>query len=399
MGTAILFLALGFVASVGVTMLNMNRVRSDATHAHVSAYEDHVARDCARSGAHLALRNLMEDADWRDGYQDTNLATGAFSATIDDAGTDGTLAYNEIRITSQGDFAGADQTIVAMLERRAFSHYAYFTGYEPQIWFITGDTIQGPVHTNGQFHIWGGPVFQGHVTSVAEDYATWRGYHFPDFQEGVEFGVPPIELPVDLEMTETAAQQGGHTFYEETWLNFTEDGDVEWATEGGANGTWSLSGFNGVIYVDGGYDVHVEGVVDGDVTVATEGRISIDADLTYASDPRINPASDDFAGLIAWQDVYVADTAPNQNNCNVHASIMAVEGSFYVENYSQGSPRGVLGVLGGVIQQQRGAVGTFNRYGIVSGYQKKYIYDERLMESAPPAFPVIDRPVLVTWAE
>lgn len=398
MGTAIIFLALSFVASIGVAVLGLNGARNDAANTYVEAYEGHVARDCARTGTHLALRNLMEDAGWRDGFSGKELSNGRFDVVVDDTSSDPTLNYNEIRITAEGSFADIDETIVAMLERRAFSHYAYFTDFEPQIWFITGDSIQGPVHTNGRFHIWGGPVFQGHVSTVASDYATWRDYHFPEFQEGIEYDVPPIELPVDLAVPEAAAQQGGHTFYEDVTLVFTEDGMVEWTT-GEGSGSWPISSFNGVIYVDGGYDVRVEGVVDGQVTVATEGSIWIDGDFVYKSDPRQEPSSDDYAGLVAWQDVWVTDNAPNRNNCEIDASVMAVQGSFGAENYDSGSPRGTLNILGGVIQNSRGAVGTFNRGGIQTGYQKKYVYDERLLTEAPPAFPVIDRPVLVAWTE
>jgi hypothetical protein len=398
MGTAILLLAIGFLASVGVATLSLNGARTDASGTYVAAYEAHVSRDCARTGALLALRHLMEDDGWRDGYSDAPLGSGTFDVVVDDVNSDGSLNYNEIRVRAQGSYDGTDETVVAMLERRAFSHYAYFTDYEPQIWFITGDTIQGPVHTNGQFHIWGGPVFEGHVTTVASDYATWNDYHFPDFKEGIEYNVPPIELPVDLSVPEAAAQQGGHTFYEDVSLNFTADGMVEWSTDN-ASGSWALSSFNGAIYVDGGYDVTVEGTIDGQVTVATEGSIWINGDFVYKDDPITHPESDDFAGLVAWNDIWVVDNAANQDGCNIHASLMAVEGSFSAENYDQGSPRGILNLVGGVIQKQRGPVGTFNRYGVTTGYQKKYVYDERLLTEAPPAFPVIDRPVLVAWIE
>ena len=133
--------------------------------------------------------------------------------------------------------------------------------------------------------------------------------------------------------------------------------------------------------------------------MATEGNILINGDLVYKEDPTLHPDSDDFAGLVAWESIWVVDNAANQDGCSIHGSLMAVEGSFTVENYEEGSPRGILNIVGGVIQKQRGPVGTFNRYGVVTGYQKKYVYDERLLTESPPAFPVIDRPVLVAWIE
>jgi len=58
-------------------------------------------------------------------------------------------------------------------------------------------------------------------------------------------------------------------------------------------------------------------------------------------------------------------------------------------------------VYGGIIQKKRGAVGTFNSGSgaIVTGYEKNYSYDPRLMDNPPPAFPTTGQVEKVAWNE
>ncbi len=146
-------------------------------------------------------------------------------------------------------------------------------------------------------------------------------------------------------------------------------------------------------------NIYVKGTVNGQVTVYTRRKIYITNDIVYAEDPRENPASDDVLGLLARKNVIVKDNAPNRDDCIIHASIMSVQGSFTVENYDQGSPRGTLHVLGGIIQETRGPVGTFSWWGPATGYQKDYQYDSRLLAMAPPYFPVSSKMSVLGWDE
>ena len=202
----------------------------------------------------------------------------------------------------------------------------------------------------------------------------------------------------DLEHLESTAQNGGRMFYEDTWLTFESDGTVEYQTRSGTSGTIDLDHINGAIYVSGDHDLFVQGTLNGQVTMGSEGKIRIQGDLVYNEDPRIVPESDDYAGLVALDDIVVQDTPANRNNCHIHASMMAIDGSFQVHRYNRGAPRGTLHILGGVIQKRRGPVGTFGGSGS-TGYIKNYAYDERLLSTAPPAFPIMERPVLVAWAD
>jgi|CXWL01.1.fsa_nt_gi hypothetical protein len=97
-------------------------------------------------------------------------------------------------------------------------------------------------------------------------------------------------------------------------------------------------------------------------------------------------------GIVSWSgNVRVGSSAPD--DVNIHASILAKNGYFQVDNYNAGSPRGTATVLGGVISNYYGAFGTFNSStGVaVSGYGRNFVYDTRMEDhEAPPYFPTLN---------
>lgn len=64
----------------------------------------------------------------------------------------------------------------------------------------------------------------------------------------------------------------------------------------------------------------------------------------------------------------------------INASIYAFNESFYVQDYNEGDPKGQLTIFGSLMQNYRGAVGTFSGNNIVTGYYKNYIYDNKILE-------------------
>jgi hypothetical protein len=161
----------------------------------------------------------------------------------------------------------------------------------------------------------------------------------------------------------------------------------------------------GVIYASG--TVAVSGVVRGRITLyATAGVEPID-DLRYANDPGLGVCAD-ILGIIAGTEIQIADNAINTpqlvtsstrrvlddtKDFYLHSVMMALNKSFSVENYDDGpSPSGCEGtslghgclyMAGGVIQVERGAVGTSGG----TGYTKRYSYDRCAIVSPPPYFP------------
>lgn len=169
--------------------------------------------------------------------------------------------------------------------------------------------------------------------------------------------------------------------------------------------------YKGVIYVTG--KVAISGRVRGQTTLAASDNIIIADDLTYMTNPgssvQCNATARDMLGLFSGTDVVVADNLindpiagiPGGSNVTwdetpdefIHAVILALS-NFTVENYNQGPTnfescggtawgRGCLFLTGGVIQYQRGAVGTTGG----TGNLKRYSYDACAAANPPPYFP------------
>ena len=155
----------------------------------------------------------------------------------------------------------------------------------------------------------------------------------------------------------------------------------------------------------------MSGTVRGQVTLAATGEISVADDLTYVSDPGLGTC-EDLVGLFAGEDVvvsYNALNAPWRPTGNgvwytfddtsdefIHGVMLTLD-NFTVERYWQGATqaepcganvwgRGCLFLAGGIIQKQRGAVGTIWGVG-GTGYVKRYSYDGCASTQPPPYFP------------
>jgi hypothetical protein len=162
----------------------------------------------------------------------------------------------------------------------------------------------------------------------------------------------------------------------------------------------------GVIHVTG--TVGVSGVLRGLVTLFSTTTIVILDDLRYTNDPSTGLCKD-MLGLLSTNNIVVADNAqntPQQTKSSttknvddtkdlfVHGVMMALNTSFTVENYSDGpddvndcegsdNGRGCLYLAGGLIQENRGAVGLVSGEGFV----KRYSYDRCAVINPPPYFP------------
>jgi hypothetical protein len=200
----------------------------------------------------------------------------------------------------------------------------------------------------------------------------------------------------DLVVTGTTSitMSGTNLFIKTSATNFTyglkESTVIAICTSGGNNG-----------------DVSIGGQLDGRVTIVAERDILITNHLTYAVDPATNTACNDALGLIANRDIVVTTVAPN--SLKVYAHMMATgnltpsddtDGSFGVENYNTRAPSGQLTVWGGIVQNERGAVGTFSGSTLSSGFDKNYRYDERFAVDPPPEYPTLsDQLMFDKWRD
>jgi len=373
------------------------------------------------------------------------LAGGTYFVTIQPDPSNPYFSRKYYTITSTGTAGGKTRTLEQEVMTQSFAQFIYFTeeehmpgSYAP-IWFCSADHIDGALHTNGQIHIMGDPWFAGHVSSAyggPDDddpsheplFMYYNGsfwthkesaepsnppYDEPTFGDGYELGMTAIDLPECVDDLEAMAEEGG--------LHLSGDLRVELSRrlpDGSrlygyvsykpiSDFTWvdvPISSFNGIVFVNG--DVQIAGILDGNLTVACSNNMYIMNDVVYRdADPVDGPneGCDDMLGLVSEQNIVVKNTRPNRHDCNIHAHMMALDTSFYAENYSSGTPRGTLTVHGGIIQRYRGAVGTGYLDGdqviIRSGYAKNYHYDSRFDSLQPPGYFLTGKYFPLSWRE
>ncbi len=186
----------------------------------------------------------------------------------------------------------------------------------------------------------------------------------------------------------------------------------------------------GIFYCKG--DIHLKGNLDGKLTIASEGKVYIDGDVTYAgynaaaADPLAN--CDDMLGIMSKQGVevstdykyFAAGTTPttrnsgwgwndwtieskgvyNPSNVKLMASLYTQTGltTQNINNADWLGDRGNLDLYGGLTCSDYGARGmtrtstsgwsgqtSTNQY----GYATNYNYDKRFKQTIPPGLPFI----------
>jgi hypothetical protein len=323
-----------------------------------------------------------------------NLAGGTFTARVD------SMSTTRLRLRSVSTYQGLSDTTEVYLDTQrfqSFSMFAWMTNVEGNIWWITGDTVWGRVHSNDYLQVNGKPAYYGKVTT-AKSFTPkpGTGTNNAIFKQGYETGVAPITLPSDMSEMVNAATFGGRKYNAPIWVTLSagtaanNDGTayIRYSSGGPVADSVALGDptFNGVILGTG--NVYVKGTLDGRLSIGSLGNVYVTDDILYEHSPLVGP-TDDMLGLVADQNVIVADNAANNSNCEIDASIFSRTGSFEAEHYSSRPVGGRLKVVGAIIQNVRGPVGTFSGGSIVSGFLKRYNYDLRLADPnvRPPFFP------------
>ncbi len=188
--------------------------------------------------------------------------------------------------------------------------------------------------------------------------------------------------------------------------------------------------FNGVIYVDGrvarfggpsrtssGNPATAAPAVAhfSQMTLATDGLVRITRDIKYEdapcssapqreSDGTVTPSTCEnldalnvFGLYTQRSDVWIGHNNSSgsynaPDDVHIQGVLMSSEGRVTVEDYDEGSPRGSVNLLGGIIENFYGAFGMFNsRTGNQThGYSRTFTYDPRMYSSvSPPYFPTI----------
>jgi hypothetical protein len=137
-------------------------------------------------------------------------------------------------------------------------------------------------------------------------------------------------------------------------------------------------------------DVYVRGTYQKSLTVAGEEDLIINGNITPygVTPPAVTPGTT-TVGLIATRFIRIYHPCPGEKNGAgslenpwIYAAILSTNHSFLVDNYNCGAQLGNLNIFGAIGQKFRGIVGIVGTH----GYNKEYIYDERLATDEPPYY-------------
>jgi hypothetical protein len=359
---------------------------------------------------------------------------GTYDVDITDLGTFGNM--RRYKIVSVGTAGNITKRLTNFVQADNYARYIWFTDAEiyrtSNVWFWNQDHLNGPTHTNGQLNIGGndpGPIFDGEVVSNSDQIYFYNNRNSfassntsnspndtPSFNGGITLGGNAVRMPRQATYLRSASANGGLSLTGDTTVVLNSSGSIDITNSGYyyahctgrcrsccALTDQSLPA-NGALFVSDG-KLSISGTLNGRLTAGASGNIVVTDDVVYVNDPRApNSTSTDMLGLISESNVVIADAATTNSSdgLEIDASIMALNTSFMLENWDSrfADYKGELTIYGGIIQAQRGPVGTFNQVsGGRTGYYKNYSHDPRMLVTPPPFFPTTGDYVTLSWQE
>lgn len=307
-------------------------------------------------------------------------------------------ALEEVRVRVSTDDNGKQLSTEMTLRRLAFSSFGQFVNrWDPQV-LIHDDIIDGRFHSNSDVALSYSrqvrPVFNDKVTIAGTSIkiSESQGHVRRDemFRGGLKTGVRSIPLPRRFSAATDEVEPGRiHRFSADTRIEFRRHGVYGWYSfDDGRRGQRRLTDDTFYMLAAEGVRLHVRGVVNGKVLVHAPRGIVIEDDLVYANDPRFDPRSDDYLGLVSDRSVEVAGpelTGPG--GLEIHAAIFAGQG-FRVRNHRVGN-NDLLYLHGSL------TVGFIDA--TEPRYRTRVEFDPRFETARPPAFPVTGHYEMVDW--
>lgn len=322
-----------------------------------------------------------------------------YTATFEQVAAQDDRSIDELHIEISKEANGDTLSTELRLKKLAFSNFAQFVDeWDPRV-SMHDDEIGGRFHSNSEVHVAfdssAAPVFHGKVTTsfrgINTDNARGGAKRADMFLGGLETGVRQIHLPRELTVFPGDAEEDQiHYFDEDTRITFYADGtfgrrpleslEPETVVTIGERSAYLIAGPKVAL--------HVKGVVNGAVLVYSPSNIVIENDLVYASDPQLDPASDDYLGLVSDRYVRIANAqTTGEGDLVVHGSIYAKR-RFSVGRFRSGND-GALIVYGSLTAGSISA--TEPRY------RTQILFDPRLEETRAPSFPMTDRYEVAAW--
>jgi len=423
-GSAILYTLLCIAM---LSVITMGLVGISLTQSKISRdyYNSTKLLYIARAGISRALSELASNPNWPPaspyiGSLTFGGQTANYSVTVSPAAGNSSNTYKVWEVTSSASMNNSKRTVNAIVETETLTGYVYFTDSTVWLWGRnrTPDSYQGPLHTNKYFSFWGKPEFDSPLTSSNKDdsyydeterkytqggYVTYDPALFYHYVLGYDFdkpmaspesnnfyfagGQPEKPLPADTISQEDNAT---YTISGNAVVTFLEEGGVEVITN---EGTQILPSNKVTIYIDG--TIEVSGTVSGQVTLVSSKDVYITDNLIY------NDKTLDVLAIIAEKYIVLDTDHTDIRDIEIDAMLYSLNGSFYVNDFWRGDPRGVLYLYGGIFQKYQGGIGTYNVWSgkLKSGYAQNYVYDSRFLARPPDNVPTTGRTRVKAWKD
>jgi hypothetical protein len=281
-----------------------------------------------------------------------------------------------------------------------------------QIQFITNDVVNGPFHTNDTMSICGSPKFgrnRSGATSAPLDRVEF--YDYVTTCSGTpDFGNNPVLRGANLSILQLP--QSNSELRTTVLPAYTYTGQTKIVLNGNTmtinGGTATALPANGLVYIKNGSgcpvwnprtpyasgqsgcgDVLLSGTYSTSLTIAAERDVLITGNVTGTNNALLGLIANNYVRVEHKVDEYPCNSSTEEKtsaNRTIHAAILSLGHVFTVDNYQCGDPLGDLTVIGAIAQKYRGPVGTYSGNTPVTGYSKKYVYDDRLKFRSPPHF-------------
>ncbi len=394
----------------GLGYLGFGMRESEAIHRD---YEDMQLRWLAEEALSLGLARANSKA----APDDTVLPavdTGEYPARyrihrLDD------VRFPRFAVTSyvyRDNFSGSPECSLAAVIQAGSpaSKYFYLDDHTNGVYFYTGDTIDGPIHTNTRFAIAGTPIFLDKTFEMGEvekGYIThpdfqstpilasgkpqggkiYRFDHMADLIRGVSGG-----QRIRVDPNQVLAIEFKGPIMEMSYRDRAQPGVY-------TNPLARVIPKEGGLFVEG--DVEVKGILSKTLTLGASGDITITDDLVYSGSDLVTgkpkSGSNVHLGLIAERNVEVKPTQLREEagrGIRINASVVAMDSSFQISNTSLMGHSWDLGTMhfwGTIAQVARGQIGAEKAHDQFRGYHKDWHFDRRLLGNpmALPYFPAL----------
>jgi len=404
MGKLSLYLVLGF-GILYMIMGNKSNKISILTNENMVDYNAKtMVHSIAVSATNLACNEIFLNGAWDEGFVNVPFNGGYVNANVQVLDP-----FRNIRkLTTSGNYGGLNKTIEVIFQPSNFSKFAYLSISDPtNLYWSNNDTIWGPFHSQGNINAYRHPVFKGKVTT--KGYVNFYENEIldaPRFCGGFESGVSLTFPAASLDILKSLANSNGHLFSgkDTVYLTFRMD-SINFKYEYSANETSVLASYfapNGVIFADNSV-ILLKGTVKGQYTIGCsgtlpKGNIYLDDNITYNTDPTVDPESKDLLGIVSKNNVLITNNEANQSSIDIHASIYCEQGGFGAGWQEFTEPNGNINLLGGIQNYCQVQIGIIQGTQIL-GFNKRYNYDERLMIDSPPGYPSTGQLEIVSWCE